>query len=153
MPRVLIVDDETDVRTLLRTTLGEFGFESEEAGTGQEALARLQLGTYDLVILDLSMPGSDGFDVLEGLDLLSYRPRVAVLTARTSEEDRQRSYDLGAIDLTTKPFDPYDFITKLTGLLQLEDEELERRVHRDMKTSRLVGRLEEIMKRPDPFDD
>lgn len=81
MPRVLIVDDETDVRTLLRTTLGEFGFESEEAGTGQEALARLQLGTFDLVILDLSMPGSDGFEVLEGLDLLSYRPRVAVLTA------------------------------------------------------------------------
>lgn len=153
MPRVLVVDDETDVRTLLRTTLAEFGFESEEAGTGQEALARLQLGIYDLVILDLSMPGSDGFDVLEGLDSLSYRPRVAVLTARTSEADRQRSYDLGAIDLTTKPFNPYDFITKLTGLLQLDDEELERRVRRDMKTSRLVGRLEEIMKRRDPFYD
>lgn len=146
MPRVLVVDDESDIRQLLRTALSEFGFETDEAGTGQEALARIQLASYDLVILDLSMPGSDGFDVLEGLDAVPNKPRVAVLTARTNEDDRQRAYELGAIDLTTKPFDPYEFITKLTGLLQLDDEDLKRRVERDMRTSKLVDRIEDIIK-------
>lgn len=147
MARVLVVDDESDIRRLLRAAFSEFGFEVEEAGTGQEALARLQLAPYDLVILDLSMPGSDGFDVLEGLYGLPQRPRVAVLTARTNEDDRQRAYELGAIDLTTKPFDPYDFVTKLTGLLQLDDEDLKRRVERDMRTSQLVDRLDQMIRR------
>lgn len=147
MGRALVVDDESDIRRVLRAALSEFGFEVEEAGTGQEALARLQLGHFDLVILDLSMPGSDGFEMLEGLDSLNYSPRVAVLTARTAEEDRQRAYSLGAIDLTTKPFDPYELITKLTGLLQLDDEDLARRVDRDSKTSQLVGRLEQMIRR------
>lgn len=146
MPRVLVADDEEDIRKLLRMVLAEFGYEVEEAADGDEALARLAVGPFDLVILDLMMPGRDGFDVLEEATAMDPQPRIAVLTARTGELDRQRVYDLGAIDLTTKPFDAYELVTRLSGLLQLEDDDLRRRVDRDARTSRLVEELEKLMR-------
>ncbi len=147
MAKVLVVDDDEDVRRVLQLVFSEFGFEVEEAGTGSEAVDRLEGGDYDLVVLDLAMPEGDGFFVLTYLQSQQRRPRVAVLTAKTSEADRQRAYELGAIDLTTKPFDPYELATKLSGLLVLDDEDLRKRVERDLRKSKLIEDLERIIRR------
>lgn len=150
MPTVLVVDDDEDVRRILNLVFSEFGFEVEEAGTGREAVTRLADGAYDLVVLDLAMPDGDGFSVLGHLQGCERRPRVAVLTAKTSESDRRRSYELGAIDLTTKPFDPYELATKLSGLLIVDDEDLRKRVARDLRKSKIIEDLERLIRRDTP---
>ncbi len=147
MARVLVVDDDEDIRRILKLVFSEFGFAVEEAGTGNEAVDRLEGGDFDLVVLDLAMPEGDGFFVLGYLQNQQRRPRVAVLTAKTSETDRQRAYQLGAIDLTTKPFDPFELATKLSGLLILDDEDLRKRVERDLRKSKLIEDLERIIRR------
>jgi DNA-binding response OmpR family regulator len=147
LARVLVVDDDHDIRRILELVFFEFGFEVHLAGTGNEAKKRLEEQRYDLVVLDLAMPEGDGFSVLEHIREWEERPRVAVLTARTKESDRQRAYELGAIDLTTKPFDPYELATKLSGLMILDDEDLRKRVERDLRTSRLVQELDRLIKR------
>lgn len=147
MPTVLVVDDDEDIRRILALVFAEFGFSAEEAATGREAVGRLEEGEYDLVVLDLAMPEGDGFSVLSHLQAKDRMPRVAVLTAKTSESDRRRAYELGAIDLTTKPFDPYELVTKLSGLLILDDEDLRKRVARDLRKSKLVDDLEKLIRR------
>lgn len=147
MPTVLVVDDDEDIRKILGLVLSEFGFEVDEAASGKGAIGRLADGDYDLVILDLAMPDGDGFSVLTHLQDYERRPRVAVLTAKTSESDRRRAYELGAIDLTTKPFDPYELVTKLSGLLILDDEDLRKRVARDLRKSKLIDDLERLIRR------
>lgn len=149
MARVLVVDDDEDVRRILGYVFEEFGFQVDEAGTGREAKERLEEGPYDLVVLDLAMPDGDGFSVLEHMKDWEQKPRVAVLTARTAEPVRRRAYELGAVDLTTKPFDPYELATKLSGLLILDDEDLRKRVARDLRTSRLIEELDRLI-RGDP---
>jgi DNA-binding response OmpR family regulator len=147
MPTVLVVDDDEDIRRILSLVLAEFGFAVEEAGTGKEAVRLIEGGDFDLVILDLAMPEGDGFSVLGHLQGRQSTPRVAVLTAKTSESDRRRAYEMGAIDLTTKPFDPYELVTKLSGLLILDDEDLRKRVERDLRKSKLVDDLERLIRR------
>ncbi|MER3395485.1 MAG: hypothetical protein C4318_06215 [Acidimicrobiia bacterium] len=147
MPTVLVVDDDEDIRRILSLVFAEFGFSVEEAASGKEAVELLEACEYDLVVLDLAMPDGDGFSVLSHLKQKERRPRVAVLTAKTSESDRRRAYELGAIDLTTKPFDPFELVTKLSGLLILDDEDLRARVARDLRKSKLIDDLERLIKR------
>ncbi len=147
MPKVLVVDDDEDIRKILNLVFCEFGYEVDQAGTGRQAIECLEREDYDLVILDLAMPEGDGFSVLSHLRDRVSPPRVAVLTAKTSEADRRRAYELGAIDLTTKPFDPYELVTKLSGLMILDDEDLRKRVERDLRKSKLIDDLERLIRR------
>jgi len=95
--RVLIVDDNADVRRILALRLGMAGFEVRDAADGRAGLAALRGGTWDLVLLDLVMPELDGFAVLAELqDQPSAAPPVIVITQYDDAENRQRALALGA---------------------------------------------------------
>ena len=100
---MLVVDDEPQIRRALRTALTGHGYEVEVAEDGETALARLAARLPDVVVLDLIMPGTDGFEVLRQTRRWSNVP-VIVLSARGQERDTVAALDLGADDYLTKPF-------------------------------------------------
>jgi two-component system KDP operon response regulator KdpE len=126
--KVLIVDDEPDVRMLVATALGYSSGPAEvvEAGDGDEALAAIREAKPDIVVLDLALPGRDGFSVLEELRKTSMLP-VIVLTARGLEHDKIRGLELGADDYMTKPFSPRELVLRIQSVLR-------RSVPRDRRT-------------------
>ena len=108
MAVVLVVDDEPDVRTALSTMLEMEGHKVLEAADGTEVLAAAREYAPDLILLDISMPGMDGFEVLRELgrdDSLSRIP-VILVTAKGSPEDRVLGRELGAVDYIGKPWAP-----------------------------------------------
>ena len=108
MGRVLVVDDEPDVLLLCRLNLEQRGHEVLEAANGDEALDLARDGTPDLLVLDLMLPGIDGYQVLQSLraDERTSKIPVLVLTAKSLQADRERSRQLGAAAFLTKPFLP-----------------------------------------------
>ncbi len=103
MPRILIVDDEANLRATLARTLRSEGYQTAEARDGVEAVSRLHNGGFDLVILDLSMPRLDGFGVLAALADEEGAPPVLVLTAHASLDNAVRAIQEGAFDFLEKP--------------------------------------------------
>lgn len=89
--RVLVIDDEPGMRSLMRRGLGLAGFEVQTAEDGELGLETFQTYLPDLVLLDLMMPGLDGFETLARLSLLEPRPKVIVLSGRDEPEDRARA--------------------------------------------------------------
>ena len=106
MPTVLVVEDERDIRDLLRRYLERADYAVLTSATGSEAIAHLEGGTADLVLLDLGLPDIDGFEVLKLATVLGVP--VIALTARSSVEDRIRGLERGADDYVTKPFSPQE---------------------------------------------
>ncbi len=106
--RVLIVDDETNVRLVLTTALTSVGYAVSEAADGQAALDRLEGGreTFDLVLLDLLMPRMDGMELLRRMRAAGRLVPVVILTAHGSVTDAVAAMKLGAIDFLTKPITP-----------------------------------------------
>ncbi|MCC6802700.1 MAG: response regulator transcription factor [Anaerolineae bacterium] len=123
---ILVVDDEMTVREVVRQYLEHAGFHVDEAGTGTEALAYLQSRTPDLVVLDIMLPGVDGFAItraLRGSGRLSTptannNTPVILLTARTSELDRIAGFELGADDYVVKPFSPRELVARVKAVLR-----------------------------------
>ena len=135
MTRVLVVDDDPDIRLLLRFELAAEGHGVVEAGNGEEALAALANGDIDLVLLDMMMPILDGWGVLRALDP-AQAPPVVVITSLASDGDRHvlDLLELGAIDVIAKPFDPGWLIRLVDAVLLVEpgerDEYRQRRLSR-----------------------
>ena len=103
--RILIVDDEPDIRLTLRMLLEHRGYQVEEAEDGAAARARLGAGTFDLMILDLLMPSLSGEDVIRRLSKeRRERMPVIMLTAKGRDEDMREGYALGSSYYITKPF-------------------------------------------------
>jgi DNA-binding response OmpR family regulator len=127
--RVLVVDDEERIRSLVGTYLRAEGFEVEEAATGEDALVVLRRRLPDLVILDVRLPGMDGFEVLRELRRDS-EVYVIMLTARTEEADKLVGLTVGADDYVTKPFSPRELVARVKAVLrrgrepQRSDDEL-----------------------------
>lgn len=119
MGRVLVVDDEEDVRVLIRTNLLVKGHEVIEAETGEAALAEAKSGNLDLVILDIMMPGMDGFEVLDSLRSAPETESLPVLmlTAKSSEEDRVNGLVKGAHDYLSKPFFTTELLLRIDRIL------------------------------------
>ena len=122
MARVLVVDDEPDVLLLCRLNLEQHGHEVFEAGNGEEALRVLRERRPDLIVLDLMLPGVDGYGVLEALRSEGSTPgvKVLVLSAKSLQADRDRSRQLGAEAFLTKPFLPDDLCRTVDRMLGLE---------------------------------
>lgn len=120
MARVLVIDDEQDMLLLCRLNLPHAGLEVREADSGKRGLAEAIENTPDAVVLDLLMPGIDGFEVLRRLrdDERTREVPVVVLTAKTGREDRLRCDALGANVYLTKPFSPEDLAGHLTALIE-----------------------------------
>src|ERR687883_1182330 len=101
--RVLVVDDDQLLRQLVTDQLGRSGFEAAAAASGEEALAALQASDYDVVLLDIRMPGMSGLDTLQEIRKLDDPPEVIMLTADTSLGTGLEAMRHGAYDYLTKP--------------------------------------------------
>ena len=101
---ILIVDDDASVRRALRTSLQSLGFSTSEASGGQEALVLVCTTPFDVVLLDINMPGVDGHEICRHLRRLVPRIGILMLTVRDSEEDKVNALEAGADDYVTKPF-------------------------------------------------
>jgi two-component system KDP operon response regulator KdpE len=101
---VLLVDDEPAIRRFLRLSFDAEGYRVEEAGDGKAALDILRANAPDLLILDLGLPGLDGFEVIRQLRDLGSTIPIVVLSSRTDEKGKVMALDLGADDYVTKPF-------------------------------------------------
>jgi len=112
---VLVVEDERDIRELLRRYLERAGYAVLTSGTGSEALLLLVDSSPDLVLLDLGLPDIDGFEVLQRATEVSIP--VIALTARSSVEDRIRGLERGADDYVTKPFSPQEVVLRVGAVL------------------------------------
>jgi len=117
--RVLIVDDESSLRTLVKVNLEVDGLEVSEAVDGIEAMNMLRESKPDLILLDIMMPGKDGIEVLEELaaDKNLRDIPVILLTAKGEQEDLERGAALGARGHITKPFDPEQMVRTVKASL------------------------------------
>lgn len=116
--RVLITDDDAGIRDLLRDQLEAAGFETKVARDGHEALDRIASFRPDAMVLDLSMPGLDGFGVLKSLQDQAVRLPVLVLTARHDASDVRKAVSLGARDYLAKPFTEAQLKARIARLLR-----------------------------------
>lgn len=116
-PHVLIVEDERRIRELIADYLEEEGLTCCECGRGDAALDVFRHRAPRLVILDILMPGLDGYDVCEAIRAESDVP-IIFLTAKSEEDDKLLGYDLGADDYVTKPFSPKVLAAKVKALLK-----------------------------------
>jgi two-component system response regulator RpaA len=125
MHRVLVIDDEADVRLLYRVNLRHAGFEVLEADDGERGIAAALEHLPDVVVLDLMMPRVDGFDVLRALRSHedAREMPVLVLTADSRSDHHRRCYELGADHVMTKPFLPDALMRGLSRMLDMTVEE------------------------------
>ena len=119
-PRVLIVDDDPLIRDLVRAVLEDASYDLDEASSGEEALQVASRRPPDVVLLDVMMPGLNGFEVAERMkhDEKTHDAVVIMLTARDAPEDRRRGLDAGADVYFTKPFSPLELLTTISGALR-----------------------------------
>jgi two-component system KDP operon response regulator KdpE len=116
--RILLVDDESSIRRALRPPLVELGFQVVEASRGEEALQLLRASVYDVVLLDVNMPGIGGLETLRRIRAFAPRLPVLVLTVRDQEEDKVEALDLGADDYVTKPFSTRELIARIRSAVR-----------------------------------
>jgi two-component system, OmpR family, KDP operon response regulator KdpE len=115
--RVLVIDDEPQIRRILRPSLTAAGYEVTEAATGHEALAAVAAIMPDLIILDLGLPDIDGKEVLRRLRVRTNTP-VIVLSARDRETEKVMALDLGANDYVEKPFGMGELLARMRAALR-----------------------------------
>ena len=115
MAKILVAEDEASLAELVRVNLVDDGHDVVLATDGRFALKELMDGGYDVVILDLMMPWSDGFDVLRNLG--DVRPKIIVLTARDDDYSRERAEHLGVDKYLTKPYDPSELAATVKDML------------------------------------
>jgi len=118
--QVLVVEDESDIRELVRYHLEQEGYTVREAATGEEALSQVGDLGPDLVILDLMLPGTDGMAVCKRLrsNPVTASVPVIMLTARAAEVDRVLGLEMGADDYVTKPFSPRELVARVKAILR-----------------------------------
>lgn len=115
--RILVVDDEPQIRRVLRATLTGHGYEFYEARTGEEALEAIRANRFDLVLLDMNMPGMGGIETCRALRSGS-EVAIIMLTVRDSEQDKVAALDAGADDYITKPFSTPELLARIRAALR-----------------------------------
>jgi len=136
LARILVIDDEAPIRLLCRVNLEAAGMEVREAPDGVVGLAAAQDEPPDAILLDVMMPGMDGWQVLEGLleDERTQEIPIVFLTARAELRDQARGLELGGVDYVTKPFNPLELAPLVEGLL----ERASRGQSQDLRRERLA---------------
>ena len=144
--RLLVVDDEDNLRSMLCAALRHHGFEVDAAADGNEALDALETSPPDLVVLDVMMPGLDGFGVVRRMRAERDATPVLFLTARDATDDKVRGLKLGADDYLEKPFSLDELVARIEAILrrsgstasatvlELEDVVLDDVAHRVVKS-------------------
>jgi DNA-binding response OmpR family regulator len=136
LARILVIDDEAPIRLLCRVNLEAAGMEVREAEDGIVGLAAARDDRPDAILLDVMMPGMDGWQVLEGLleDERTQKIPIVFLTARAELRDQARGLELGGVDYVTKPFNPLDLAPLVEDLL----ERVSRGESQDLRRERLA---------------
>ena len=116
-PTILIVDDEPQIRRVLRTTLTSQGYTVIEAQTGDEALEKIRSERADLILLDVNMPGMSGLETCREIRRTSDVP-IIMLTVRNSEHDKVQALDAGADDYVVKPFGAEELMARIRAALR-----------------------------------
>jgi DNA-binding response OmpR family regulator len=123
MTRVLVIDDEAPIRLLCRVNLEAEGMQVSEAADGPSGLERARADSPDVILLDVMMPGLDGWRVAEALldDAGTNDIPIVFLTARAEFRDRAKGLDIGGVDYITKPFNPLELAPLVRDLLERID--------------------------------
>jgi DNA-binding response OmpR family regulator len=122
MGHILVVDDEPAIVTVVRERLEREGFAVRAVASGEEALAHMDADPADLVVLDVMLPGIDGFEVLRRLRGAGHTVPVIVLTARDEDVDKIVGLELGADDYLVKPFNPRELSARIRAVLRRQAE-------------------------------
>jgi two-component system, OmpR family, KDP operon response regulator KdpE len=157
--RILVVDDEPQIRRVMRMTLTGEGYEVEDARTGEEALEKLRASRYDLALLDWNLPGMGGLETCRQVRSSSDMA-IIMLTIRNAEQDKVHALDAGADDFITKPFSMPELLARIRAALRrmplspeagpqriaLEDVEI------DFQARKVIVRGNEVRLTPKEFD-
>ena len=137
--KILVVDDEEDIQELVRYNLSRDGFKVSCSDSGEDALKKVVLMNFDLILLDLMLPGIDGLEVAKFLkkDIRTERIPVIMLTAKGEEADIVTGLEIGADDYVTKPFSPRVLVARVKAVL--------RRKENQPKDKNSVMRIHEFM--------
>ena len=143
-PHILVVDDDTRLRALLSRFLGENGFRVTTAENSAEARRQMRALAFDLLVLDIMMPGESGLSLTESLRAVGNVP-IMLLTARGDPEDRIKGLEIGADDYLAKPFEPRELVARIRSVLRrapptTTSSEVWLGVHRyDLQREELLG--------------
>jgi two-component system KDP operon response regulator KdpE len=118
---VLVVDDEPPLRSVLRTSLSARGFAVEEASSAEQALEIIPQRAFDIVLLDINMPGMGGLEACQRIRALAPHLGIVMVTVRDAEKDVVRALDAGADDYITKPFRFGELVARLRAVLRRTD--------------------------------
>ena len=124
--RMLIVDDEDNIRMIVRKYAEFDGYTVEEAENGMEAVEKAQNGEYDIIVMDVMMPELDGFSALKEIRKTSPVPCV-MLSARGEEYDKIHGFELGVDDYVVKPFSPRELMLRINAILARYDQQAGRK--------------------------
>jgi two-component system, OmpR family, alkaline phosphatase synthesis response regulator PhoP len=143
--RVLVIDDEAPIRLLCRVNLEADGMQVLEASDGPTGLEKARNEEPDVILLDVMMPGLDGWQVAEELldDRRTSSIPIVFLTARAEVRDRARGLDLGGIDYVTKPFNPIELAPQVRELIQRVDRGEREEVRREK-----INELRDLLEPP-----
>lgn len=118
MPKLLVVDDEQNIRAMIRKYAEFDGYAVEEAGDGMEAVEKFRKGAFDLIIMDVMMPELDGFSACREIRKTDERVPIIMLSARGEEYDRIHGFELGVDDYVVKPFSPRELMMRVSAVLK-----------------------------------
>ena len=147
MADILIADDDADIRRLLSSVLAEEGHQVSVARDGRSSIEVMVMSPPDIVILDLMMPETDGLAVLR--EMADYQvldsTKILVLSAKSSEADRELGLELGADHYVVKPVDPFEVVAAVKELLALTKDELRVRREKERDKAHLLSQLESVL--------
>jgi DNA-binding response OmpR family regulator len=118
MSRLLVVEDEAGIAFALEADLRAEGYDVVVAATGDEAMRAVGAGSVDLVLLDVMLPGKDGFEVCREMRRSGFRAPIVMLTAKSQEAEKVMGLELGADDYITKPFSPRELRARIKAALR-----------------------------------
>lgn len=121
---VLIADDDQAVLTMLRKVILSSGLRAETVTSGEQVLAALEAASYDLILLDINLPGIDGFEVVQSIRRRGLKVPIILISGRKEDYDTLYGLDIGADDYITKPFNPVTLGAKVKALLRRSRSEL-----------------------------
>jgi len=143
--RLLIVDDDKEIRELLVFDIASSGYTVESASDGEEGLKKAVENNYDLILLDVMMPKMNGYDVCKNIRLVKPRIPILMLTAKGTIGDKTEGFDVGADDYLVKPFEIQEVLLRIRALLRRNDEA-------DTNNSKEVLRAGDIEILPDSLE-